>query len=71
MTIKKKLEKVISNGASVVNDNNASKEWTTLSLRITKDTLNNVDQKVEKRLALSRTAWILEAIQEKLRNEMD
>lgn len=42
------------------------KIWTSLSLRIPEDMLNDIDICVEKRIGLNRTAWILESLQEKL-----
>lgn len=39
---------------------------TAICLRIPFDLLHQMDNRVKKRAALSRTAWILEAIQEKL-----
>ncbi len=76
MTIRKKIDKsdfdkVISKAGHVSSDNQkTSHEWTAISLRITKQIISDIDKMVDERVGLSRTAWILEAIQEKLkRNE--
>lgn len=45
--------------------------WKTVCLRIPLSLLEEVDGKVKKRAALTRTAWVLEAIQQKLKAEGD
>jgi metal-responsive CopG/Arc/MetJ family transcriptional regulator len=47
----------------------SEEEWKTISLRVPTDILTSVDNRVKKRAALTRTAWILEAIQQKLKAE--
>lgn len=80
MVVNKKIEKnneigdaleYISKGGEVVADRqkDLATEWKTICLRIPMDLLENVDGKVKVRAALTRTAWILEAIQEKLKGE--
>lgn len=83
MTIRKKItrtdeaitdvdsarEQVISRGGHVVADIESSKtkEWTTLCLRIPITMVSQIDALLEERIGLSRTAWILEAIQKTLK----
>lgn len=43
--------------------------WKTVCLRVPFDILQRVDERVKERAALTRTAWILEAIQQKLKAE--
>lgn len=78
MVIKKKIEKnleqqraaVIEKGGHVGADqiiNENAKQ--SIVLRIPQPLLNDVDEKVKKRYGITRTGWILEAIQEKLEKE--
>lgn len=74
MTISKRkrendLDKVISSGGHVAADHQQKKEsWTSIQLRISNDMIEEIASILkEKRVGLSRNAWILEAIQEKLR----
>lgn len=62
------LEEAIKKGAAVLSDNN-DKKWAFFSLRIRKDISNDIDADLEKRIGISKTAWILEAIQEKLKKD--
>jgi hypothetical protein len=79
MVIKKKLEreetidqnmrnKIIEKGASVAADQDL-KEWINISLRITRELIGTIDSGLNTRVGISRNAWILEAIQEKIRRE--
>lgn len=78
--IEEAREKFISGGGLVQSDviqiknepTIKKEEWTKLILRIRFDVLEEIDELVLKRMGLTRTAWILEAIQEKLRkNKID
>lgn len=80
MVINKKIEKnermgdaleYISKGGEVRADKTqvSPSEWKTVCLRFPAELLEEVDSKVKRRAALTRTAWILEAIQEKIANE--
>jgi hypothetical protein len=44
-------------------------QWTNLCLRITTNMVGQIDFLLEERIGISRTAWILEAIQEKLKKD--
>src|SRR5688572_16517957 len=76
MVVMKKIEKpnekareeFISKGSQTPLDlkKQDEKEWTNILLRIKKSALQDIDNKVKQRMGLSRTAWLLEAIQEKL-----
>lgn len=61
---KKDEDAFINKGGKAKSDN---AEWTMVSLRITKNLLKDLDSMRCNRLGMSRNAWILEAIQEKLK----
>jgi hypothetical protein len=77
--IKKLLEKklldtesFINKGAEVSADKQHNKaQWSNYTLRIRKDISTDIDQAVEQRVGLSKSAWIMEAIQEKLRKNKE
>ena len=62
------LETIISKGASVMQDNKdkETKDYVFLNLRVPLSLLSEVNAAVEKRVGISRSGWILEAMQEKL-----
>ena len=64
MTIKKKVERIISKGGDVASDKEP-KKYKSVLLRIPADFLNLINEEVKKRVGLNRNAWILEAMQEK------
>ena len=67
------IETLISRGASVTEDNRMEAErkaWTHLNLRISIEMLNNIDEAMKERVGISRTGWILEAIQEKIKRNI-
>jgi hypothetical protein len=70
----RKLQKVIDKGSDVSFDKISNREWINFSLRIRKDLLKGIDSAIEKRIGMTKTSWILEAIQEKLqgfKHELD
>lgn len=67
MTVRNKIEKIIDKGGSVGSDKET--EWTTLSLRITKQMVRDLDLIVKERPGMTRTALILEAINEKIKKQ--
>ena len=81
MAVTKKIEKnpalgdveaYLSKGGQVQADMESKDNgyhWKTICLRMPNDMLKKVDRKVKRRAALTRTAWILEAIQQKLAAE--
>ena len=85
MTIRKKAEKpshirdireeIILKGGQVKADHEeeikikSKVQWTNLCLRITSSMVNQIDYLLEERIGMSRTAWILEAIQEKFKKD--
>lgn len=81
MSVKKKIDKLesleytmhyISGGANVKSDTEIKidkPDWKTICLRMPNQIFEAVDEKVKERAALTRTAWILEAIQQKLKAE--
>lgn len=80
MTIREKIDKpaldleknrdvIILKGGKVSADElHKKKEWTNFCLRIRMDLFHEIDEFLEKRVGLSKTAWILEAIQEKIKS---
>lgn len=64
------LEEMIDKGGEVAADKTEDKKgWTHFTLRIRKDLSADIDEVLEHRVGISKTGWILEAIQEKLRKE--
>lgn len=62
------LEDIIDRGGDVIADKKEDKkEWHLFTLRIRKDISQKIDEALEERIGISKTAWILEAIQEKLK----
>lgn len=64
------LEQMIGQGGHVAADNQQKKEgWINIQLRISTEMIEEIGAILkEKRVGLSRNAWILEAIQEKIKN---
>jgi len=62
------IEQFIEKGGIVASENANSKEheWTNFTIRIRKDLSKKIDDVIENRIGISKTAWILEAIQDKL-----
>lgn len=63
-------EALISRGGHVaedVNEKNKKKEWINFCLRVRTDMLEQIDEILDERVGISKTGWILEAIQEKLK----
>lgn len=76
MVLKAKIEKkeesrneIISRGGHVLADLEEKKkrEWMNFCLRIPIDLLDRIEKELEERIGISKTGWILEAIQEKLK----
>ena len=68
LEVKSNLEKIIDKGGSVSADKikNENKYYI-LNLRIHNELNELIDNALKDRIGLSKTAWILEAIQNKLR----
>lgn len=71
LQVKSNLEKVIENGANVIADASLDKLWKVFPLRLRSDISKKIDTYLDDRIGISKTAWILEAIQEKLRKEQN
>lgn len=78
MAVRKPLEKfspinidaLISKGAPVREDNKNTtekKDATYINLRVPTNMLDNINEAMNERVGISRNAWILEAIHEKLK----
>lgn len=65
---KKTVDEIIERGGEVTADKADKKRWITFNLRIREDLLEEIDHVLEDRLGISKTGWILEAIQEKLKD---
>lgn len=64
------LEEIINRGGEVVADKaRYKKEWVNFCLRVPAKLLIEIDNVIEERIGISKTVWILEAIQEKLRKD--
>lgn len=64
------LEEIIDRGGNVSADKTDDKKgWTHFTLRIRKDLSADIDKVLEHRVGISKTGWILEAIQEKLKKD--
>lgn len=68
MTVKKKIESYIEAGSQVKSDKKRIYKRQVL-VYIPEDFLSSVDDHIKKRIGLSRNAWIVEAIQEKMEKE--
>jgi hypothetical protein len=63
------VDALIDQGAKVKEDfKKQEKEWVMVNLRVPKDMLRAVDAAVDRRVGISRTGWILEAMHEKIQN---
>ena len=62
------VDALIEKGAKVKEDKvEENKKWTIINLRLPTNMLGDVDEEVKERIGMTRTGWILEAIQEKLK----
>ena len=62
------VEELIDKGAPVKADiEKKQKRWKIFNLRISEDMLEQVDKAVEESVGITRTGWVLQAIQEKLK----
>ena len=71
MALSRKVEQVIERGGDVKDDAVPSKKFMILSQKVRMDALEKVDAAVAARPGLTRSAWIQEAIQEKLKRLED
>lgn len=71
--IEKAREKFIGGGGLVASDvehqAKEKQEWMRMVLRIRQDAVDQIDLLIKDRMGMTRTAWILEAIQEKLNDD--
>lgn len=72
MVIKRRIEieKVIDKGGQVSNDAK-KKQWTIFNLRINQQMLQQIDEALEETVGISKTGWILQAIQDKLKKQKE
>lgn len=76
MSVRKPLEKkidvdaLIEKGAKVKADQQ-EKAWTNINIRIPVSMLKNVDAAVGRRIGITRTGWVLEALQDKLEGKYE
>ena len=64
-----KKEETQENVKQEENKQEEKEKWKLVPVRMPEKLLKELDDKIEKRIGLSRNAWILEAIQEKMRRE--
>jgi hypothetical protein len=66
----KEIDQKINQGAPVKEDVKIEtvkgEKWKLVPIRMPEKLLREIDKKIENRIGLSRNAWVLEAIQEKL-----
>lgn len=66
----KEIDQKINQGAPVKEDVKKEElkgeKWKLVPIRMPEKLLREIDKEIENRIGLSRNAWILEAIQEKL-----
>ena len=67
MVIRKKIESVIERGGSHSQEAEKSPEWRILCQKVREDVLREVDKAVADRPGMNRSAWIQEAISDKLK----
>ena len=67
----KEIDKFITAGGLVAADKKNQEEWIKILLRIRWDAIQQIDEELKDRMGMTRTAWILEAIQEKLNRKND
>jgi hypothetical protein len=67
MVLSRKIEEVIEKGGEVKTNSKPLNKFKTLSQRVRIDLLDRMDVALKSRPGLSRTAWIQEAILEKLK----
>lgn len=65
----KEIEKYLEKGGLVPSDIEKKEKWTRMLLRIRTDALIDIDKLISNRMGITRTSWILEAIQEKIKRE--
>jgi len=63
------VEALIDRGAPVKGETNLhqDKKWKFINIRLPQDMISEIDEIISLRIGISRTAWILEAIQEKIK----
>jgi len=66
MTIRTKIERVIDQGAQVKADADPE-QWTNFTLRMKVRMSKEIDDAVEEMVGLSKTGFVLQAIDEKLK----
>ncbi len=66
--LERKRREFIERGGTVSSD--VKSEWTNINFRLKTDMIKKIDDIIKtKRIGLTRTGWILEAIQEKFNRE--
>lgn len=65
------IEEIVNKGAPVKEDvkqEHQKEIWKLVPVRMPEKLLKELDEKIEKRIGLSRNAWILESIQKNLKD---
>lgn len=63
------LEKLREEFIAKADKSSIKNEWMRILLRIKSDDVQQIDEEIKSRMGMTRTSWILEAIQEKLQKE--
>lgn len=67
MVIKKRIEQQIIEKGAYVKADMEKKQWYNFCLRMSSEMSKEIDLALEDTVGISKTGWILQAIQEKLR----
>lgn len=65
----KEIEEYLEKGGLVAADIVKKEKWMRMLLRIRSDAIIDIDKLISNRMGITRTSWILEAIQEKIKRE--
>lgn len=65
-----RVDILISKGSPVKEDQiKETTKWTNINLRMPSEMLKEIDNVVKDRIGMSRNAWLLEAISDKIKND--
>lgn len=62
--LEKEIDQIVKKGGEVKEE--SKKEYVVITVKMPKNFLRQVDAQIEKRIGLSRNAWILESMQKNL-----
>lgn len=75
VVIKKDIElerrRIIDRGGSSAEDYKEKSEWKNICLRIPKEMVTEIDKVVKENIGFTRTSWILQTLQQKLKENQN